>query len=209
LILDIGCGASPIGTVNMDLFYDKSPHTPNAINPRRYRNFIIGDACHLPFKSTSFEVVHASHLLEHLPVPTNCIIEVNRVTKKYAIFKVPNNPSITEYHEHLYSWSIYSFRTLLKRFFPIVNVRTNTNLVNFQKRQIFKFINRIFPLRRALLRFLSKILALELLAECEKGDSTRANNSDCNSLKKERCRKLGNICQSCISYKMKLDMMEE
>jgi len=168
LILDIGCGASPIGTVNMDLFYDVSPHTPKKINPRRCRNFIIGDACNLPFKSSSFEIIHASHILEHLSVPTNCIIEVKRVTKKYAIFKVPNNPSVTEYHEHLYSWSIYSFRTLLKLFFPIVNVRTNTNLVKFQKRKIFKIINKIFPLRRALLRFLSKIFALELFAECQK-----------------------------------------
>jgi len=169
LILDIGCGASPIGTVNLDLFHKRSPHTPKTLNPRKCPHFIIGDACNLPVKSSSFEMVHASHLLEHLLIPTNCINEVKRVTRQYAIFKVPNNPPTTEYHEHLYSWSINSLNALLKRFFPIVTVRTNTNLISLQNRRIFSLIP--FSIKRGIIRFLSKILSLELLAECSLFDS--------------------------------------
>jgi len=170
MILDIGCGASPIGNVNLDLFYRNSPHTHKPINPRNCQNFVIGDANVLPFRSDSFNTVHAAHLIEHLLIPTNCIDETRRVTRKYAIFKVPNNPPLSEYHEHLYSWSLSSLRALLSKYFPQVTVRTNTNLENFQKRTIYKILNKIFPIERASLRFLSKTLAVELLAVCIKED---------------------------------------
>jgi len=189
VILDIGCGASPIGTVNLDLFHSRSPHTPKTLNPRECPNFIIGDAYNLPIKSSSFDLVHASHLLEHLLIPTNCISEVRRVTRQYAIFKVPNNPPTNEYHEHLYSWSIQSLESLLKKYFSLVDVQTNTNLINLQNRKIFSMLP--FSIRRGIIRNLSKRLALELLAICDK-------INECSLDTRKRCKKLVNNCDSCM-----------
>ena len=40
--LDLGCGGSPRGQVNLDLFYgDKTPHTVQIIDPKEIKNFTI------------------------------------------------------------------------------------------------------------------------------------------------------------------------
>lgn len=74
--LDVGCGDVPKGNVNLDLFYYG-----------RGRNFIIGEAHHLPFKSEAFAKVYSKHCLEHLESPLVFFTEAKRVLKKDGILE--------------------------------------------------------------------------------------------------------------------------
>lgn len=67
-ILDIGCGngtfASFIGRNDvfmMDLFLDRLTVIKN-----EYENLVCAKAPNLPFKKESFNIIHSSHLIEHL-----------------------------------------------------------------------------------------------------------------------------------------------
>ncbi len=51
--------------------------------------FLVGDAEHLPFPDSSFDLVVSSHVLEHLPDFDQGLREVMRVTKKRAIIAIP------------------------------------------------------------------------------------------------------------------------
>jgi ubiquinone/menaquinone biosynthesis C-methylase UbiE len=70
-LLDVGCGDVPKGDVNLDLFYY-----------RRGKNFIFGEAHHLPFKDETFIKVYSKHCLEHLENPFMFFKEAKRVLKK-------------------------------------------------------------------------------------------------------------------------------
>ena len=69
-ILDVGCGDNPRGDVNLDLFFYV-----------RCENFVIGEAHHLPFKTSVFENVYSKHCLEHLESPLQFFKEAKRVLK--------------------------------------------------------------------------------------------------------------------------------
>lgn len=69
--------------INLDLF-------------ARKRVNVRGDGCVLPFKDSSFEVVHAAHILEHLTrdkIPL-MVKELGRVTKSECLIEVPNFESL-------------------------------------------------------------------------------------------------------------------
>jgi SAM-dependent methyltransferase len=67
-LLDVGCGDVPKGDVNLDLFYYG-----------RGKNFVLGEAHHLPFKDCTFTNVYSKHALEHLENPLKFFIEAKRV----------------------------------------------------------------------------------------------------------------------------------
>ncbi len=118
--LDLGCGGSPRGDVNLDLFQGTSPHTVQIIDPKLINNFTSGSAEYLPYKDNSFWVVSGYHLIEHLLEPTKCLVDMTRVAKKYLIIGVPNHPLMREHHNHYYSWSKQSLETLLGEYGEIV-----------------------------------------------------------------------------------------
>lgn len=75
-ILDVGCGDRPAGDVNLDrFFYGK------------WKNFIIGEAHHLPFKNNVFEKAYSKHCLEHLENPLKFFKEAKRVLKKGGVLE--------------------------------------------------------------------------------------------------------------------------
>lgn len=51
-----------------------------------------GSICNIPFKSSSFDLVLAMEVLEHLERPDRALGEVERVSKEFIIFSVPNEP---------------------------------------------------------------------------------------------------------------------
>jgi hypothetical protein len=59
--LNVGCGSDPWGAVRVDVAFSFITH--------HFRPTVLADASHLPFKDGVFEVVKASHLLEHLRNP--------------------------------------------------------------------------------------------------------------------------------------------
>ena len=82
LILDVGCGHTPRGTVNVDLPTHKSEHffhKEKVIKPKSAPNFVRADAHHLPFRSSVFDKTVSSHTCEHLDNPEKAIKEMLRV----------------------------------------------------------------------------------------------------------------------------------
>lgn len=54
--------------------------------------FIQGSVYELPYKNSSFDIVICTEVLEHLEQPTKALKEMLRVSKKYLIISVPNEP---------------------------------------------------------------------------------------------------------------------
>jgi len=78
-MLDVGCGSSPCGNVNVDLMVQDSDLKWD-LNPGDIKNFVIAAAHCLPFQDNSFDVVFSSHLLEHLEDPEIALKEFMRVS---------------------------------------------------------------------------------------------------------------------------------
>lgn len=87
-----------------------------------------GDIYDLPYKKDSFDVVICTEVLEHLENPKKAISEVLRVSKRYVVFSVPNEPffmggrlirglnvkQFGNHPEHINHWTYFSFPDMLK-----------------------------------------------------------------------------------------------
>ena len=165
-ILDVGCGTNPKGTVNLDKFFKKNPHHRHDYNLKQIKNFTLAEGVKLPFRDKSFDMVYASHILEHLENPIEAVKEWNRVARKYVVINVPNNPTLEEFPMHLYSWSRVSLRTFLLLCFNKVYVFANTPLEDLMRNRIFNRILRIHMIKKPMQRFISRIMGLQLTAVC-------------------------------------------
>jgi len=144
MILDVGCGSQPKGHVNTD-----------RVKTLKVSNFIQCDAHFLPFRNKSFEVVYASHLLEHCECPLKVLKELGRVAKYIVYLHVPyGDKHPDDDPTHLYSWTMQSFKNLLSKVFLRVEVYTTERIA--YKFMATKYINRsLIP--DLLLLFLRKI----------------------------------------------------
>lgn len=77
----MGCGSDPWGDVRVDVAF--------SFITAHFKPTVLADAHYLPFKDGSFEVVKASHLLEHLINPLRALDETLRVAKKKIFLKFP------------------------------------------------------------------------------------------------------------------------
>jgi len=108
LSLDIGCGKRKSFDINVDI-------------NKRLKPDIACDAQYLPFKSESFDLIHCSHLLEHVDNPNLVIEEIKRVAKPNAkiIIKSPRPEYIsnTKYYLSLLIFNFFSpfFLHFMKR----------------------------------------------------------------------------------------------
>lgn len=92
---------------------------------------IVGDIYDLPYKNNSFDLVLCTEVLEHLAYPKKAFKEIHRVSKKYIVISVPNEPffllsnllrgkylsRLGNHPEHINHWTILS----LKRFIHVNN----------------------------------------------------------------------------------------
>ena len=117
LILDIGSGINPLKGKN--IIHADIKKANDCLE-------VVADAQNLPFRDNSFEIVHASHVLEHLINPFQALTEFKRITKKIVIVKVPN----ASYEDcvyllspdHLFSWNVITLRQFLEKVFLKVKV---------------------------------------------------------------------------------------
>jgi len=79
--LNVGCGSDLWGDVRVDVTF--------SFITAHFKPTVLADAHYLPFKDGSFEVVKASHLLEHLKNPFKALDEMLRVATKELILKIP------------------------------------------------------------------------------------------------------------------------
>jgi ubiquinone/menaquinone biosynthesis C-methylase UbiE len=169
LILDIGCGGDPQGNVNLDLNLGQSIHHNYDYNVREISNFVRSSASRLPFRCEVFDGVVCSHTLEHLTVPTIGLSEVYRVVKHMAILRVPNIRVLKEAQpEHLFSWSVDSFRNFCSLEFPLVKTWADSRSVQIYEFRIFRKLMGFKTIRRPLERIISRIMGLEVVAYCWK-----------------------------------------
>jgi len=92
-VLDVGCGNSPVGDVNCDLYSrDTEQHrsfdTANtAITNRNAPNFVVCSAEFLPFVSGCFDVAVSRQVIEHVAKPGVMASELVRVSRDLVIIE--------------------------------------------------------------------------------------------------------------------------
>ena len=87
-----------------------------------------GDIYKLPFKNNSFDLIVCTEVLEHLDNPRKAYKELIRVSKKYILLSVPNEPFFTiqrmarfqnilhfgAHPEHIQHWTLFAFTKFVK-----------------------------------------------------------------------------------------------
>lgn len=143
-LLDAGCGEGVVlasirddfkaGCYGLDLDYDRVHFAKMEIDRNR---FVNGDAQRLPFSEGAFDLVLLLEVLEHVGHPERVLEEVHRVSRKYLLVSVPNEPwwrignmlrlkymrDFGNTPEHINHWTIPGFRSLISERFRIVSMR--------------------------------------------------------------------------------------
>ena len=97
-----------------------------------------GDVYKLPYKDNSFDLVLCMEVLEHLDKPLVALEELKRVSKKYVLLSVPNEPLFTVqrflrgknmkrlggHPEHIQRWGTKAFKKLVSEVMEIVDSET-------------------------------------------------------------------------------------
>jgi len=136
-ILDVGCGEGftlkkleekKIGKKNEGIDYSSDAiKIGRKIYPEL--NLSKGDVYDLKYPDNSFDLVICTEVLEHLENPAKAVAEMRRVTSKYIIFSVPNEPffimanflrgkylkSFGNHPEHINHWTFWGFEAFLKK----------------------------------------------------------------------------------------------
>jgi len=136
-VLDVGCGEGftlkkleekKIGKNNVGI-----DNLDDAIKlgKKMYPNLKLqkGSAYDLDFKDSSFELIICTEVLEHLDDPHKAVEEMKRVSSKYLLFSVPNEPffiganllrgkylkTFGNHPEHINHWTFWGFERMLKK----------------------------------------------------------------------------------------------
>lgn len=102
--------------------------------------FSKGSIYNLKYRHTSFDVVLAIEILEHLEEPKKAIEELKRVSKKYIILSVPNEPYfrianmlrlkyLSKFGNtpgHIQNWTKKEFLNLLMPYLKKVIIKAST-----------------------------------------------------------------------------------
>jgi ubiquinone/menaquinone biosynthesis C-methylase UbiE len=97
----------------------------------------VASAYDLPYQDNSFDLLICSEVLEHLDDPKKALDEIHRVTRKYAVLSVPNEPTFMISNflrgknwsrwgndiEHINHWSTNSFKKFVEAKFEVVAIR--------------------------------------------------------------------------------------
>jgi len=97
-----------------------------------------GNIYELPYKPNSFDIVLCTEVMEHLENPEEALKELKRVSKKYLILSVPNEPLFTiqriirgknirklgAHPEHIQHWSQGAFEKFVGSQLEIVDAKT-------------------------------------------------------------------------------------
>ena len=144
-LLDVGCGEGIVFHLLSQQFKSQivgMDYDPSRLESARERqgttHLLTGDAHHLPFKDSSFDLVLALELLEHVGNPMKALTEARRVTRRYLLASVPREPwwrlgnmarfkylrDLGNTPEHINHWTLSSFKKFVADEFSIVEVET-------------------------------------------------------------------------------------
>lgn len=99
-VLEIGCGEGVFLHHLKDHLRGKEVHgidlDPNELETAKknipFATLMTANGDHLPFADKSFDLVFCCEVLEHVEDPEKVFREMKRVSKKYCIVSVPNEP---------------------------------------------------------------------------------------------------------------------
>ncbi len=144
--LDVGCGESPRGDVNCDIYKNWNPEIRDQrkayyVDTKKIPNFVLCDTHYLPFKDDLFTKVFCIHVLEHCRNPIKVLRELKRVSNGKIIVEVPHRyyrGAKMSHHHHLFnvSW----FRKVLKSL-NLNDCKIKTTFTYFR----FPFLSLPFP----------------------------------------------------------------
>ena len=140
-VLDVGCGEGFVSSRLCDKHLVGVDISRSALNLAMQNSpgaaFALGDIYRLPFGEKSFDLVMAMEVLEHLEEPEKAIAELGKLSKKYCLFSVPNEPyfrimdllrgknivRLGSDVEHVNHWSEKRFAELVSGDFDIVGFK--------------------------------------------------------------------------------------
>ena len=136
-ILDVGCGEGftlnrlKENGIGKKLEGIESLQAAIDLGKKTYPDIKIvkGSIYELPYKDNSFDLVLCTEVLEHLEKPQDAIKELVRVSKKYLVISVPNEPffmlaqlirgrnwsRLGNDIEHINHWTMFSFSKFIKQ----------------------------------------------------------------------------------------------
>ncbi len=145
-ILDAGCGEGftleylrvrNIGKTYEGIdFLKKAVEIGNKVHPKiKLKQASIYK---LPYKDNSFDLVLSTEVLEHLEKPEKALLEIFRVSKKYVVLSVPNEPIFMGSNflrgknwsrfgndiEHINHWTFLGFESFVRK-----NAGTNIKIL--------------------------------------------------------------------------------
>lgn len=136
-VLDVGCGEGFLleklkkNGIGKNLEGVEFLKTAIGIGKKIHPGITIkqGSIYSLPYRNSSFDVVLCTEVLEHLDDPEKAYKEILRVTKKYCLISVPNEPffmladlvrfkNVSRWGndpDHRNHWTYFSFKKFLKK----------------------------------------------------------------------------------------------
>ena len=162
-ILDIGSSSGTNLRMLEEIGYDNyigldpSDEAINQCKKKGFKKIIKGNACNLPFKSNSIDLIIASDVLEHIENDKLALSEIHRVMKNnsYAIITVP---------AFKFLWSLHDENSMHKRRYIKKSLKNLINCKPFEIKKIFYFNFLLFvPIYFA--RTIFKLLKLKVKNE--------------------------------------------
>jgi ubiquinone/menaquinone biosynthesis C-methylase UbiE len=158
ILLDVGSGL----TCSSPLLTSKSEIIHLDILKNCQHQEVQATVYALPFPSNCFEVVYASHLIEHLDNPLAALQELKRVCKSIVVIRVPNELYTNQFlgnmcsQEHLFSWTANTLKNLLEKVFSKVKIetvhriakRTETNILKRKLQTLKTYVIALFFYRQ-------------------------------------------------------------
>lgn len=136
-VLDVGCGEGftlqRLTNEHIGKKLEGSDSIQEALDLGKkihpHLKLVKGDLYELPYGNNSFDLLICTEVLEHLEDPKKALKELVRVSKKYILLSVPNEPWFTlsrilrgkdilqigKHPEHLQYWTSGEFETFVKQ----------------------------------------------------------------------------------------------
>ncbi|NQU32632.1 MAG: class I SAM-dependent methyltransferase [Bacteroidetes bacterium] len=148
IVLDIGCGEGMLLNV-LEPYAKEQKCFAIDIDPKEVRDakknipfctVSVGNAYKIPFENNFADIVICSEVLEHLESPEDALNEIHRVSNRYAILTVPNEPlwsflnmvRLKYWNEfgntpgHINRWTPQEFKDIVREKFNIIGVQYPT-----------------------------------------------------------------------------------
>lgn len=143
-VLDVGCGEGftlemlrkqKIGKKLVGIEYlDTAIKIGKKVHPKI--EFKQGTIYELPYKDKTFDLVICTEVLEHLEEPEKALKELVRVSKKYCVISVPNEPFFMSANflrgknfsrwgndiEHIQHWTAIGFKRFVGKYLRVRSI---------------------------------------------------------------------------------------